>query len=651
MGWGNDGIAYIFINDECKDSSGVARAVLAHEYFHVLQSWAGGTPLWMIEGYAEYFEHLWVDHAGLSTYGAIRNRTIGWVAANNPSQLRSDSSIGVVYRLGFLAIDYLVEQTGEAKLLDYFIAARRSQGRFESVFGISINTFYGYFAAHRAAGFPKPGASFDSPTPTPTPMPDPIVADGRIVFSSDRSGDYEIYAMNANGTGVTRLTNAAGRDWQPAWSPDGRRIAFSSNRSGDYEIYVMNEDGTGVSRLTNISGQDDTPAWSPDGRRIAFTSRAGGNQDIYVMNANGSNVTRLTDDPQEDGDPSWSPDGSRIMFESHRHDTWDIYVMNADGSNVTRLTTHRQTNGSPAWSPNGRRVAFKSWRNRDDEVYVMNADGSGQTRLTRSGGDDSWPTWSPNGQHIAFHSERDGNPNIYVMNADGSNKTRLTSHSANDWFPDWTSGSVGPGPVIPPTGGQIDDRVAQLERQVSTLQGEASAQQTRIGALNRLLAALQSLINRLVARVTALESATPQPPPFVPTPSPTPTPTPAVIASSACVTPMELGSAVHGSWTDDCLSENAPSNGTFYAKFYTFTLARQEELEIQIDSDSRPYINVLAGAGTDGRVLFQIRDLTGEGSSGEQTQLILQPGSYTLEITTHDPNVTGDFDLWLGLRR
>ncbi len=147
-----------------------------------------------------------------------------------------------------------------------------------------------------------PEAFADTPTPT---------SSGKIAFVSDRDGNFEIYVMNADGSGVTRLTNHRGRDVSPAWSPDGRRIAFASKRDGNWEIYVMNADGTGVTRLTDHHrGDRTTPAWSPDGRRIAFASNLDGFWEIYVMNADGSGVTRLTDHTEEDRHPAWSPDGA-----------------------------------------------------------------------------------------------------------------------------------------------------------------------------------------------------------------------------------------------------------------------------------------------------------------------------------------------------
>ena len=257
----------------------------------------------------------------------------------------------------------------------------------------------------------------------------------RIAFVSDRDGSVDIYAMKADGTGVTRLTRDAAWDLFPAWSPDGSRIALSSDRDGNPEIYVMNADGTGMMRLTRGSpeGESGQPTWSPDGSGIAFASERDGNFDIYVMNADGTGVTRLTRDAGWDYFPAWSPDGSRIAFVSDRDDGFyeQIHVMNADGTGVTRLTSVSPWfDGSPAWSPDGSRIAFDSDRDGDFDIYVMNADGTGVTRLTRHSADDGLPSWSPDGSRIAFASNRDGNVEIYAMNSDGTGVTRLTTTSA-----------------------------------------------------------------------------------------------------------------------------------------------------------------------------------------------------------------------------
>ena len=275
---------------------------------------------------------------------------------------------------------------------------------------------------------------------------------GKIAFASARNAsNFEIYSINPDTTGLTRLTTDLRTDKKPAWSADGARIAFTSNRSGNDDVFVMNADGSGQTQLTTSPGSDANATWSPLGRNIAFSSTRDGDSDIYVMNEDGTGQTPLTSNDVADATPAWSPDGSKIAFLSERDGDTELYAMDVDGTDVKRLTTSPGPDVSPDWSPDGSKIAFASFRDGNWEVYVMNADGSEQTRLTRNLDVDLDPAWSPDGRYLAFTTNRDANYEIYVMNADGTSPTRLTTDSAEDTTPDWQFQKV-PSPPPPPLG-------------------------------------------------------------------------------------------------------------------------------------------------------------------------------------------------------
>ena len=265
--------------------------------------------------------------------------------------------------------------------------------------------------------------------------------DARILFRSDRDGDYEVYSMLPDGSDQKRLTNNAAYDDFPVWSPDGKKIAFVSDAHGEPEIMVMNADGSRPRRLTKDSDSANAfPAWSPDGRRIAFTSDRDGNREIYVMRSNGSDLVNLTNHPGYDAAPSWSPDGEQIVFHTRRDGNPEIYVMDSDGSNQRRLTKNATADEFPVWSPDGSKIAFASSRTGRRSIFVMDADGSNPIQLTSTAFKDYWPTWSPDGRRIAFTSERYGEPEIMVMNADGSHQVNLSSNPNADVGPAWRPG-------------------------------------------------------------------------------------------------------------------------------------------------------------------------------------------------------------------
>ena len=264
----------------------------------------------------------------------------------------------------------------------------------------------------------------------------------KIVFSSDRDGNPEIYTMKHDGSGQTRLTSNQYSDIAPAWSSDGQNIVFLTDRDGNLEIYSMDIFGNNQVNLSNNPAYDIYADWSPDMQKIAFSSNRTGNFEIFVMNADGSNQTQLTNNPEEEGNPRWSPDGTKIAYSSILDGNMEINVMNADGSNQINLTNNPASDGSPTWSADGEKIAFNSNRDGNWEIYLMNKDGTNQTRLTTNPNNYGYPDWSPEGNFIIFLSDQSGSWDIYAMNADGTNITPLLTGPTNDDSPRWSTGST-----------------------------------------------------------------------------------------------------------------------------------------------------------------------------------------------------------------
>jgi len=288
---------------------------------------------------------------------------------------------------------------------------------------------------------------------TDRPQPASVVENGKIAFSKG-GPNGGIYLMNADGTGVERLTSDPG-DTEPAWSPDGSSLGFVRSEGEKYDIYVMNADGGAVTRLTT-DGASSAPAWSPDGTRIAFARDIPGDQDIYVMDPDGSDVARLTDGPLLEYAPAWSPEGTSIAFSAYASPPGPvhIYTMSADGTSRSQITSGNHDDGSPAWSPDGTSIAFV----RDSHtIFALDPDGSGLREVIDPGGLTGglgltfYPTWSPEGTEIVFQSGPDGSDQrIYVVSVDGTGLHQVGSRGGSDpaWQPIPANGvSPTPAPV------------------------------------------------------------------------------------------------------------------------------------------------------------------------------------------------------------
>ena len=203
------------------------------------------------------------------------------------------------------------------------------------------------------------------------------------------------------------------------------RIVFTSLRDGNAEIYVMDADGRNQENLTNHPADDRAPDWSPDGTKIAFaSSRDGGPYQIYVMDADGENVIRLTEAQGRKGHPDWSPDGGKIAFSIEDRE-YHIDVMDADGRNREKLQDRALY---PSWSPDGRQIACVSFRDGGNEIYVIGDGGQVRKRVTQDLEGKLSPSFSPDGRRIGYEAHHEDFHHIFVVGTDGRNRARLTHH-------------------------------------------------------------------------------------------------------------------------------------------------------------------------------------------------------------------------------
>jgi TolB protein len=282
----------------------------------------------------------------------------------------------------------------------------------------------------------SPSAADSRATPSAPPVAPRAAYKGWIAFDDRRA----IWVMKADGSGRRQLTQpGAGNDFDPSWSPDGKRIVFRTSRGrykpdpggiGAEGIFVIDV-ATRKERQIQPPQGGLFPAWSPDGKTIAFSGTRGNPHEdgILLMNPDGTNVRDLGLPTGGNECATWSPDSSKLAFCHHGGDgNWAVWTVNADGSDPRQLTHPTLTlprgsgGDSPGpWSPDGKRLAFGSQRSGNFDVFVMNADGSGQHQLTHAADGGSPAAWLPDGRivYASFHGNQPL-PSWYLMRADGT---------------------------------------------------------------------------------------------------------------------------------------------------------------------------------------------------------------------------------------
>jgi len=299
-------------------------------------------------------------------------------------------------------------------------------------------------------------------------------SNGKIYYGMSVAGSSEtdIFSIDPDGSNGLDITAENGfSEERPAVSPNGQQVVFQSFRDGGWNIFKVNADGSGATDLTNTKHPEVVnfePTWSADGTKVAFMRQrqTEQDQDIWVVNADGTNPVDITEGSSNDESaPEFSPDGSKIVYVaagplpccSVEYNN-EIWVMNANGTGQTQLTFSNGPiqNIAPTWSADGTKIAFSRTETAagiDNGVHVMDANGANETRLLPGGSPVLANTlaWSPDGAKIAY----EGGGGIRTMNADGSGIVPVVT-SGNPQYPSWAptavtsssgagAGAAGPG--------------------------------------------------------------------------------------------------------------------------------------------------------------------------------------------------------------
>ena len=225
----------------------------------------------------------------------------------------------------------------------------------------------------------------------------------RLVTTSKRSGNWEVWIYDLRTTQWTQVTNDPADDFEAKWSPDGSTLAFCSTRTGQKDIWTIDLKSGALKQITFSEHDDEYPAWSPDGKQLVYTGGPWGRRDYYVIAAAGGTPRRVSRESGRAGACAFEPGGETLICHRYDAGSGDVFRMRVDNGKVTTLTSGTPWDYKPNTSPNKELIAFSRAEEGPSQIFLVPGAGGKAQQLTSSPHDDRWPTWSDSGDRLLFH--------------------------------------------------------------------------------------------------------------------------------------------------------------------------------------------------------------------------------------------------------
>ncbi len=255
----------------------------------------------------------------------------------------------------------------------------------------------------------------------------------RLIFNSNRDGNDNIYSINIDGTGLTRLTDSHRNDLYPEVSPDGEKIAYTSDIGGVWQIMVMDWNGENRKQITHNNFKCAYPSWSYDSKYIYFEAYTDGDWELYRIKSDGTGQKRLTFNHNSyDWHPSGHPQGYDIIYESGVTGHENIYVMNHDGSGIIKICSDGPRRRVPDVSSDGKKITYMRYSGRYADIWIMDYNGQNETRLTDNSDEDGHPSFSPDNKYIIYEERKGSREDLILINLTTGEKTNITNSSYID---------------------------------------------------------------------------------------------------------------------------------------------------------------------------------------------------------------------------